>query len=171
MPLLNPLSDAQATDAAKSAFRAIHGKFGAVPNIFRAMGHSPEVLQATLAFNEAIKSDLDPKLRELAYLKASQLNKCGYCTHYHRISGQKAGLSEAQVRDLAEFETSPAYTDVDKDVLRFAQEWTQHGKASAEVVQRLARTLTPGQIVVLAATLGLANWTNRFNESFGNELP
>jgi alkylhydroperoxidase family enzyme len=49
-----------------------------VPNIFRTMGHAPEVLRATLALEQAITRDLAPNQRELAYLKTSQLNGCHY---------------------------------------------------------------------------------------------
>ena len=78
MPHVAPLSDATAPDATKRLFGAIQGKFGMVPNIFRTMGYAPMVLQATLDFDGAIQQDLDPKLRELAYLKTSQLNGCNY---------------------------------------------------------------------------------------------
>lgn len=78
MPHVPPLSDAQASDAAKPLFQGIQAKFGMVPNIFRTMGNAPQVLQATLDLNRAIQQDLDPKLRELAYLKTSQLNGCNY---------------------------------------------------------------------------------------------
>ena len=56
-------------------------------------------------------------------------------------------------------------------MLRFAEEWTHDGKASPEVVERLKKELKPSELVVLAATVGLANWTNRFNETFGVILP
>jgi alkylhydroperoxidase family enzyme len=78
MPHLAPLDDAQAPDASKSLFQQIQSQFGMVPNIFRTMGHAPEVLRATLALEQAITRDLAPKLRELAYLKTSQLNGCHY---------------------------------------------------------------------------------------------
>jgi alkylhydroperoxidase family enzyme len=91
--------------------------------------------------------------------------------HYHKGLGQKAGLSDAQIRDLDRFEQSSAYGDLEKLVLRFADEWTRQGKASAEVVQKLTKTLSPAQMVVLAGSVGLANWTNRFNETFAVELP
>jgi alkylhydroperoxidase family enzyme len=80
-------------------------------------------------------------------------------------------LSEAQIRDLEHYEQSGAYGEVEKLALRFADEWTRRGKASAEVVGQLAQHLSPAQLVVLAATVGLANWTNRFNETFSVELP
>ena len=56
-------------------------------------------------------------------------------------------------------------------MLRFAEEWVRGNKASAEVVERLKKDLNPQQLVVLAATVGLANWTNRFNETFAIALP
>jgi len=78
MPLIDPLTDAQATEPAQKLFQGIQGKLGMVLNIFRTLGHAPDVLQATLAFDKAIQQGLDPKLRELAYLKASQVNGCEY---------------------------------------------------------------------------------------------
>jgi AhpD family alkylhydroperoxidase len=171
MQLVPPLADAQASDAAKSLFQTIHAAFGAVPNIFRTMGHAPDVLQSTLGLNKAIQSSLDPKLRELAYLKTSMVNGCRYCLHYHRPGGKKAGLTDAQIEDLDRYETSPAYNDLERTVVRFADQWTRNGKAEAAVVQQLAKSLLPTQIIVLAASVGLANWTNRFNETFAIELP
>jgi uncharacterized peroxidase-related enzyme len=171
MPLVAPMPDAQAPAPAQGLFRDIQAKFGMVPNIFCTMGHAPEVLQATLALNSAIHKELDPKLRELAYLKCSQLNGCEYCTHYHQGMGKQAGLSSAQVQELANFEESSAYSPLEKAVLRFADQWTQKGRVDKAVLEELGRSLTPGQLVVLAATAGLANWTNRFNETLGIELP
>jgi alkylhydroperoxidase family enzyme len=55
--------------------------------------------------------------------------------------------------------------------LKFAEQWTRQGKVSADLMQQLAKSLTPNQLIVLAAAVGLANWTNRFNESFAVELP
>jgi len=78
MPNLEPLADAQASEAARKIFQGIQAKFRMVPNIFRTMGHAPAVLGATLNLDQAISSDLEPKLRELAYLKTSQLNGCNY---------------------------------------------------------------------------------------------
>jgi alkylhydroperoxidase family enzyme len=78
MPHVQPLSNDQANPQAQALFDKIQGAFKMVPNIFRTMGHAPSVLEATLAFDHAIQSDLDPKLRELAYLRTSQLNHCQY---------------------------------------------------------------------------------------------
>jgi alkylhydroperoxidase family enzyme len=78
MPHVAPLTDAQASEAVKGVFQNLQAKLGKVLNFFRTMAHAPEVLQATLALNQAIQKDLDPKLRELAYLKTTQVNNCNY---------------------------------------------------------------------------------------------
>jgi uncharacterized peroxidase-related enzyme len=171
MPLVTPLSNDQASPPAQDLFRAIEAQFRMVPNIFRAMGHAPDVLKATLALNTAIGHDLDPKLRELAYLKASQASQCGYCAHYHKIGAKKAGVSEAQIAAVDLFDNNAAFSEQEKLVLRFAEQWATRSKVDADVVAALAKSLTPTQLVTLAATCALAGWTNRFNTTFGMELP
>lgn len=80
-------------------------------------------------------------------------------------------MSDAQIQDLERYEQSGAYGEVEKAVLRFAEQWTRQGKVEAGIMDQLARTLSPSQFVILAATVGLANWTNRYNETFHMELP
>ena len=76
-----------------------------------------------------------------------------------------------QIDSLERFEQSDAYSPLEKAVLRFAEQWTRTARASATVVEELSRTLTPTQLVTLAATVGLATWTNKFNETFAVALP
>jgi alkylhydroperoxidase family enzyme len=85
--------------------------------------------------------------------------------------GRKAGLTEEQLQALDHYEQSSAFSDLEKLVLRFAEQWTRRGKVTEEVVAALAQTLSPTQLVVLAATVALANWTNHFNETFDIQLP
>ncbi len=78
MPVLPPLKDDQAAPAVKEVFAQLQARLKMVPNIYRTMGHAPEVLAASLKFNESIQAGLDAKLRELVYLKASTINNCHY---------------------------------------------------------------------------------------------
>ena len=171
MPRIKPLTDDQASPQARALFDKIQGAFKMVPNIFRTMGHAPDVLRATLALDQAIQGDLDPKIRELAYLKTSQLNHCKYCLHYHSAAAKKVGIPEVQIEMLDDYEQSSAYSELEKLVLRFAEQWTQRGKVDTEVVSALSKSFSPSQLMILAATVGLANWTNRFNETFDVHLP
>jgi uncharacterized peroxidase-related enzyme len=171
MSHLSPLSGDHASPQARALFSHIQAAFGMVPNIFKTMGYAPKVLEHTLGMNEAIQSDLDPKLRELAYMTASRINHCGYCEHYHTMFARKAGVNDGQLKQLGFSIEEGAFSEVERLVIRFADEWTRQGKASAEVVTALKKHLSPAQLIVLAATVGLANWTNRFNETFDVQLP
>ena len=52
---------------------------GRVLNFHRLVGHSPEALEGFLALSNALrKMRLDRRLRELAYLRAAQVNGCQY---------------------------------------------------------------------------------------------
>ena len=80
-------------------------------------------------------------------------------------------MSQRQIEELNQFEQSAAYSDLEKDVLRFAEQWTRQGRVADEVVARLAKALTPPQLVTLAATVGLAILTSRFAVTFDVTLP
>ena len=76
MPLLPPLDDDQAAPDARAILEALHAKLGQVPNMYRTFAHAPNVLSAAVAMAQAVRSALDPKLRELAYLKVTDLTGC-----------------------------------------------------------------------------------------------
>jgi len=78
MPVVEPVSDDQASPKAKEIFGNLAAKMKMVPNIFRTMAHAPEVLESTLQFGASFQTALDPKLRELAFLKTSMVNECHY---------------------------------------------------------------------------------------------
>jgi alkylhydroperoxidase family enzyme len=79
MPLfLPPLSNDQAPEAVQTLFAKIQARMGTVLNLWRTMAHAPDVLTATLDFLKAIHRELPPMLRELAYLRTSQINGCVY---------------------------------------------------------------------------------------------
>lgn len=76
MPLLPPLSNDQAASDARATLEALHAKLGQVPNMYRTFAHAPNVLSAAVAMAQAVRSELAPKLRELAYLKVADLTGC-----------------------------------------------------------------------------------------------
>ena len=91
--------------------------------------------------------------------------------HYHKALGQRAGLSAAQIAAVDRYATSDLFSAQEKAVLRFAEQLTREVKVDPDVMKELKGFLSEAQLVVLAATVGLANWTNRFNEAFRAELP
>ena len=72
---------------------------------------------------------------------------------------------------MEDYANSDQFDAQDKAVLRFAEQLTRNARADAETVNELKGFLNEAQLVVLAAAVGQANFTNRFNEAFAVELP
>jgi uncharacterized peroxidase-related enzyme len=172
MAMVSYVTNPDAGEKVKTVFEGMEKKIGAVPNVFRAMAHSPEMLEAFLALNATLpKTRLDGKLRELAYIKTSELNGCDYCRHHHRALGKKAGLNDRQVAETADFEESDAYDDLQRDAMRYAEQATRHIHVDDSLFARLKRSLGERELVELAMTVGIANFTNRVTETLRMELP
>jgi alkylhydroperoxidase family enzyme len=74
---LVPLLDDQ--DLADEHRQKAQRYIGRVLNFHRVVGHSPEALEGFLGLSNALrKMRLDRRLRELAYLRAAQVNHCQY---------------------------------------------------------------------------------------------
>jgi uncharacterized peroxidase-related enzyme len=172
MAVVSYVANDQAEEKIRPIFEGIEKKGAEVPNVLRAMAHSPAMLEGFLALNATLpKTKLDGKLRELAYIKTSELNGCAYCMHHHKSTGKKVGLNERQMNETAQFETSDAYDDLQRDVMRYAEEVTRHIHASEPLLERLHAALSDREIVELAMTVGIANFTNRVTETLKLELP
>ena len=172
MAVVSYIGNDQAAEKIRPIFEGIEKKGASVPNVLRAMAHNPEMLEGFLALNGTLpKTKLDGKLRELAYIKTSELNGCAYCLHHHQTTGKKVGLSDRQLAETAQFETSDAYDDLQRDVMRYAEEVTRHINAGAPLLERLHAALSDREIVELAMTVGIANFTNRVTETLKLELP
>jgi len=80
------------------------------------------------------------------------------------------GVSERQLADLADFERSPAFSELEKQVLRYAAALT---RTPAEVPEELYKSLrehfNPQQMVELTSAIAWENFRARFNRGFGIE--
>jgi alkylhydroperoxidase family enzyme len=83
----------------------------------------------------------------------------------------KSGVSEQQVQGIEQFSRSVAFNEQEKAVLLFTEQLTQWIDVAPGVASAVREFLSESQYVTLAATVGLANFTNRFNHACGVELP
>ena len=56
-------------------------------------------------------------------------------------------------------------------MIAFSEQFTRKAQVDKEIMVRLKEELGDEHLVKLAAAVGQANWTNRFNNAFGVELP
>ena len=80
MAVVNPVPKERAPDEVKPIYDDLTKAFGRMPNIFAVMAHRPAALKNLLALYGSIINEgtVEPRYKELAYLKTSLLNGCEY---------------------------------------------------------------------------------------------
>lgn len=79
-------------------------------------------------------------------------------------------MTEQQLVDLADFETSAAFTELEKLVLRYAVAMTRTPvDVPDELFAGLRRQLNPQQMVELTSAIAWENYRARFDHAFGIE--
>jgi 4-carboxymuconolactone decarboxylase len=82
--------------------------------------------------------------------------------------GRKQGISQQQLLDLADFETSSAFSEMEKLVLRYAVAMTKTPvEVSDELFAQLQKHFSPQQMVELASAIAWENYRARFDHAFG----
>jgi alkylhydroperoxidase family enzyme len=80
MTMIAPISEERASAEVKPIYDNLKKAVGKVPNFFAMLAHKPEILKTFLPFYGAVEGPgaVEPKYKELAYLKTSIVNGCEY---------------------------------------------------------------------------------------------
>jgi 4-carboxymuconolactone decarboxylase len=82
--------------------------------------------------------------------------------------GRKQGVTEQQLLDLADFESSSAFSELEKLVLRYAVAMTRTPvDVSDELFAALQGHFNPQQMVELTSAIAWENYRARFDHAFG----
>src|SRR6204780_5748901 len=106
---------------------------------------APGFLRALTQLDRAATKELDlagidPRVRELIRIRASQLNGCAYCIDMHTKDARAIGETEQRIYGLAAWRETPYFTARERGALEFA-----------EAVTLLADTHVPDQAYQAAA--------------------
>jgi alkylhydroperoxidase family enzyme len=84
--------------------------------------------------------------------------------------GRKIGLTEAKLRALSDFESSPDLSDLEKLALRYAVGMTATPvEVSDDLFHELEQHFDPRQLVELTSAIAWENYRARFDHAFGAE--
>jgi len=71
---------------------------------------------------------------------------------------------------LPQAATSPLFSELERRVIRYAEEMTRSVQVEPGQVEALRRELGDTALVQLTLSIAAANFTNRFNEALGTDL-
>jgi len=87
--------------------------------VSRALSHLDNA-----ATKELDRVDLDPKLRELVRLRASQLNGCAYCIDMHSKDARAIGETEQRLYALPAWGETPYFSERERAALALTESIT-----------------------------------------------
>jgi AhpD family alkylhydroperoxidase len=114
------------------------------------------------ATKELDAAGIDPLLRELVRIRASQLNGCAYCIDMHTKDARAAGETEQRLYALPAWRETPFYTNRERAALALTEDVTLMARdhVPAAAYEAAAEVLTPGEIAALLALIITINAWN-----------
>ncbi|MCC2957544.1 carboxymuconolactone decarboxylase family protein [Massilia sp. IC2-477] len=144
----------------------IHGAFGGVPNMFRAVANSPAALKSMWgAFGALGGGTLDARLGEQIAVAIADRNDCEYCLAAHTALGRKAGATAQEMAAAQAGESSDPKTAA---ALQFAVAVVEKRAqlADTDLAALRAAGFDDGEIVEIMAHVALNLFTNYVNVAF-----
>lgn len=82
-------------------------------------------VKGMMALEQQVRhSNLDPALRELIKLRASQINGCAYCIDMHTKDARAAGETEQRLYALSAWHEAPFFSERERAALRWTEALT-----------------------------------------------
>ncbi len=124
------------------------------------------VVEAMLSLEKYLhQSAIEEPLRNLVYLRASQVNGCAYCIDMHWKDLRAAGESEQRLYGLDAWEESSYYSERERAALAWTEAVTRvtEGHVSDEVYEKVRKHLTEKELADLTLAIVAINGWNRLN--------
>jgi len=122
-----------------------------------AMAHLDRV-----ATKELDRAGIDPLLRELVRIRASQINGCAYCIDMHTKDARAAGETEQRLYSLPAWRETPFFTDRERAALAFTEDVTlmagEHVPTAA--YDAVAAMFAPAEVAALLSLIIAINAWN-----------
>ena len=114
------------------------------------------------ATKELDAAGIDPRLRELVRVRASQLNGCAYCVDMHTKDARAAGESEQRLYALAAWRETPFFDERERAALAFTESVTLVASTHvpAEDYDAVAAEFSPDEVAALLSLIVTINAWN-----------
>ena len=155
-PRVTPLQDDEVEGEAKAQLDALRAARGKIPNIFRTLVRHPKLLKRWMVFGNHIlaKSTLPAREREIAILRVGVLCNAIYEWTQHVRIGKNSGLTDDEIRRIAEGPDAAGWSDLDAAILRATDELHGDAMISDATWKALSECYDSQQMMDLIFTVG-----------------
>ena len=130
---------------------------------------SPDLYRKFAAFSAQVEhASIEASIRNLVFLRASQINGCAFCVDMHVKQASIRGERPLRLHHVTIWRESPLFNAREQAALEWTKALTQiapHG-VSDEIYARVRQQFTEGEIADLTFAIMAINAWNRANIAF-----
>lgn len=127
----------------------------------------PELHRGLAALSRAVHgAPIEPRLRELIQIRASQLNGCARCVQLHAVDAVRAGESHWRLHQVATWREAPCFDERERAALALTETLTllpMHREVSDEVYDAAAAHFEAVELASIVYLIAAINVRNRLN--------
>ncbi|HVI87936.1 MAG TPA: carboxymuconolactone decarboxylase family protein [Dongiaceae bacterium] len=129
---------------------------------------NPEIYAAMVNLSAKASEGLEKDLVELVKLRASQINGCAFCLHFHLTLARNAKVPAAKLDLLVAWRDAGIFSSREQAALAWAETLTKlAGNTISDAdYQAVRREFSEKEVAHLSAAIGVINVWNRISTGF-----
>ena len=167
---IKAIDPGMAKGKAKELLDAVKNKYGAVPNSFKTMAHSPAGFQGFLDLSATLEGGVLPfETRYQIAIAVSEINGCSYCLSAFTAIGKGNGMKDETLAACRRAGSSDPKVDA---ILKFAAAIVrERGAVTTEDFQKVKSAgCSDEEIQEIVANVALFTFANYTNLVIGTEV-
>jgi uncharacterized peroxidase-related enzyme len=172
-PLVHPKSSVNDPELQK-LIAFYNETLGFCPNSVMTMHHRPIIATSFIEMNKAVmenKGRVTSALKRLIGYISSYTAGCNYCQAHTIRAAERYGAEAAQLENIWEYKTHPAFSDAERVALDFALAASVIPNAvTDDIADALRKHWDEGEIVEILGVVALFGFLNRWNDSMGTQM-
>lgn len=101
-------------------YRNAESTYGYLPNMYRAFGHRPEVMESWSALLTSLRGNIEPRRYELVTLAAARELRSSYCLLAHASVLAKEGLAGDELASIVDNADDAPLNEQERAIMIFA---------------------------------------------------
>jgi 4-carboxymuconolactone decarboxylase len=160
------------SDAVAARFLSTGPDAMPMPNVLATLMHNPALAGPFLAYNQVLLQTpaLDHRMRELMILRVAWLTRSRYEWAQHVRMAARVGITPDEIDTIARGADSPAWTQLEADLLAATDQLVDHYRVDDDTWVRLAGQLDERQLIELVFVVGTYTGLAMAFNSFGLQL-
>jgi AhpD family alkylhydroperoxidase len=168
---IEPLAPQRASLLTRLFYRVARRRFGEVPEPFAVAAHHPRLMVANVVHEGLLQSGskaLPVSVRELAVFWTARTVGCSWCVDFGSMLQRLDGLDVERLTDIADYATSPRYTDDERAAIAYADAMTTDPHTvTDDQVADLRRRFGDAGVIELTYQIGVENMRARMYAALG----